>query len=318
MGLGLRHAANRPGRSVLAIAGSRGDLHLISVDAFRHGVRPQAIGTPAWYSLLVDLSLPLVHDPNGADGREALGLAAFPDVRVEPFRVRPGDDASCLNLYEPRNPTILGASRAFIESNRFTFQSAIPGSDAERTNPWLLLDRSETGDQGPVVPVVADANSMTYVLHKNLGDDIVIDRGGQPVRLRLVAALSDSILQSELVMSEVNFLQLFPDQEGFERLLVEAPPSLVARLGRVAVGRTSAPLQPGGVAAVVGGLAEGERGQQAPQAAAVGQVGEPAGLGVAAEAVERAESDVFLVAVGYACLCIVLSETCSCSSGASR
>ena len=30
------------------------------------------------------------------------------------------------------------------------------------------------------MPVIADANSMTYVLHKALGDDIVIDRGGRP------------------------------------------------------------------------------------------------------------------------------------------
>jgi hypothetical protein len=232
--LGLRHAADRPGRSVLAIAViAAATFILISVDAFRR------VGPPAsdrrsgvgGYSLLVDLLLPLVHDPNGPEGREALGLTPFSDVRLEPFRVMPGDDASCLNLYEPKNPTILGASRAFIESGRFTFQGAVPGSDAERGNPWLLLNRPTPGDQGRVVPVIADANSMTYVLHKSLGDDIVIDRGGQRVRLRLVAALGDSILQSELVMSEANFLELFPDQEGFERLLVEAPASLVARLG---------------------------------------------------------------------------------------
>src|SRR4029077_13167158 len=82
------------------------------------------------------------------------------------------------------------------------------------------------------VPVVADANSMTYVLHKNLGDDVVIDWGGRPVRLRLVAALSDSILQSELVMSEANFLRLFPAQEGFQLLLVEAPESSGPRVAQ--------------------------------------------------------------------------------------
>jgi len=233
--LGLRHAADRPGRSVLAIAViAAATFILISVDAFRH------VGPPATdrrsgvggYSLLVDLLVPLAHDPNGTEGRDALGLAAFPDVRVEPFRVRPGDDASCLNLYEARNPTILGATRAFIESGRFTFQSSIPGSDAERQNPWLLLDRSETSDQGPIVPVVADANSMTYVLHKNLGDDVVIEWEGRPVRLRLVAALSDSILQSELVMSEANFLRLFPAQEGFQRLLVETPEGTGPRVGQ--------------------------------------------------------------------------------------
>jgi len=86
------------------------------------------------------------------------------------------------------------------------------------------------GDQGLVVPVIVDANSMTYVLHKNLGDDLVIDRDGRPVRLRLVAALSDSIFQSELVMSDANFLALFPDQEGYQFLLVEAPVEEGSRL----------------------------------------------------------------------------------------
>ena len=33
------------------------------------------------------------------------------------------------------------------------------------------------------MPVIADANSMTYVLHKALGDDIVIEQDGRPVRL---------------------------------------------------------------------------------------------------------------------------------------
>jgi hypothetical protein len=35
------------------------------------------------------------------------------------------------------------------------------------------------------VPVIADANSMTYVLHVQLGEDIVISRGARQIRLRL-------------------------------------------------------------------------------------------------------------------------------------
>jgi putative ABC transport system permease protein len=62
---------------------------------------------------------------------------------------------------------------------------------------------------------------MTYVLHKQLGDTIVVRRGSREVRLRLVAALADSIFQSELLMSEAQFLKLFPDQEGFRFLLVD-------------------------------------------------------------------------------------------------
>ena len=224
--LGWRHAADRPGRSVLVVAViASATFILIAVDAFRRAApstedRRSGVGG---YAAQVDLLVPLAHDPNGPEGREALGLTSLPNVRVEPFRVLPGDDASCLNLYEPVTPTILGARPAFLESARFTFQSTLPPNDAERANPWLLLNRAFSQEPGSVVPVIADANSMTYVLHKRLGEDIVIDRGGRSIRLRLVAALSDSVLQSQLVMSETNFLALFPDQEGYQFLLIDAP-----------------------------------------------------------------------------------------------
>jgi hypothetical protein len=71
------------------------------------------------------------------------------------------------------------------------------------------------------VPVIADANSMTYVLHRSLGETLVITRGGREITLRFVAALSDSIFQRELLMSQGNFLKLFPDEEGFPFLLVD-------------------------------------------------------------------------------------------------
>jgi len=226
MRLGLRNAAQRRGRSVLAISViASATFILISVDAFRREGpaatdRHSGVGG---YSLLVDLLLPLAHDPASREGRDALGLQGAADVNIDPFRVLPGDDASCLNLYEPKNPRVLGASQSFIASGRFRFQSSLASTDAERANPWLMLNRSAGDD---IVPVIADANSMTYVLHKTLGDDIVINRSGRAgsrVRLRLVAALADSIFQSELVMSDANFVNLFPEQEGYRLLLVETP-----------------------------------------------------------------------------------------------
>jgi len=105
------------------------------------------------------------------------------------------------------------------------FQGSIATTDAERANPWLLLDKdmgaADGGDR--VVPVIADANSMTYVLHKKLGDELVIDAGGKPVRLRFVAALSDSIFQSELLIAETSFVTLFPQWQGYQFLLMETP-----------------------------------------------------------------------------------------------
>jgi ABC-type antimicrobial peptide transport system permease subunit len=68
---------------------------------------------------------------------------------------------------------------------------------------------------------------MTYVLHRKLGDDIVLTRGDRTIRLRLVAALADSVLQGELLMSQANFLRLFPEHQGYQFALVETPPDQV-------------------------------------------------------------------------------------------
>jgi len=221
--LGLRNAAHRPGRSVLAIGViASAAFILIAVDAF-HKEAPSTTDRRSGvggYALLVDLLMPIAHDPNSPEGRDAIGLADVPadQITVEPFRVRRGDDASCLNLYEPRDPRVLGVRRSFIEGGRFAFQGTLATTDAERANPWLLLNGTPADD---VVPVIADANSMTYVLHKSLGDDIVVDRGGRPLRLRLVAALSDSLFQGELLMSDEQFRRVFPDEDGYRLLLVE-------------------------------------------------------------------------------------------------
>jgi putative ABC transport system permease protein len=233
--LGLRNAAERPGRSVLAIAViAAATFILISVDAFRRTGPPatdrhSGVGG---YPVLVELLLPLAHDPNGQEGRERLGLAALEkDVAsVAPFRLLPGDDTSCLNLYEPRNPRVLGASRAFVESGRFRFQASLASNNDERENPWLLLNKSIAGESGPVVPVIADANSMTYVLHKKLGDDIVITRDGRAIKLRLVAALDDSIFQSELIVADADFMRLFSGQDGYRLFLVETAPERAAEV----------------------------------------------------------------------------------------
>jgi ABC-type antimicrobial peptide transport system permease subunit len=136
--------------------------------------------------------------------------------------VRPGDDASCLNLYQPRNPKLLGATAEFTRQNRFSFQDSLAADAAGRENPWLLLER-DAGDGA--IPVAADAKSLAYVLHKKLGDEITVPgAGGSPVRLRVVAALADSLFQSELLMSEKNFLRAFPEQQGFRYFLLDAPP----------------------------------------------------------------------------------------------
>ncbi|HSE98429.1 MAG TPA: FtsX-like permease family protein, partial [Blastocatellia bacterium] len=228
--LGFRNVTYRPGRSVLCIALiASATFIIVAVDAFRRETgetsSDRKSGTGG-YSLLAETIVPIVHDPNSEEGRENLFLTPdandpVGEMSFERFRLRPGDDASCLNLYQPKNPRVLGASGAFMRRGRFAFQSSLAQTAAEKENPWLLLEREE-GDGA--IPVIADANSLTYVLHLGLGDEFVLTtESSKRIRFRIVAALSDSIFQGELIMSEENFIRQFPEYAGYRFFLIDTP-----------------------------------------------------------------------------------------------
>jgi ABC-type lipoprotein release transport system permease subunit len=64
-----------------------------------------------------------------------------------------------------------------------------------------------------------------YVLHLGIGDDFTFTpEGHAPVRLRIVGALADSFLQSELVIGESAFMRLFPRHEGYRVWMIETRP----------------------------------------------------------------------------------------------
>jgi ABC-type antimicrobial peptide transport system permease subunit len=224
--LGFRGAAFRPSRSVLSAALiASAAFIIVSVEAFRKGA---ADGTDirsgtGGFALIGRSELPLLRSPNDADGREALGLRddspLVAQARFTRFRLRPGEDTSCLNLYRPTNPTIVAPEPGFIESGRFSFSASMAQTDEERANPWLLLRRPSSG----VVPVIADATSLQYVLHAGVGDTFALESAENgPIVLQFVGALADSVLQGELVMSEENFVRLFPAQQGYRSFLIDA------------------------------------------------------------------------------------------------
>ncbi len=130
--LGFRQAAFRPGRSVLAVAlVAFASFVIASVGAFRH-TGPPATGKTSetgGFSLLARSVLPLHHDPGTPEGRAALGLDGVPELanaRLTRFRLKPGEDASCLNLYRPERPTLIAPAASFLGEGRFAFQRASP------------------------------------------------------------------------------------------------------------------------------------------------------------------------------------------------
>ena len=224
-GLGLRGATFRPGRSLLCIAlVAAAAFVIVSVGAFRReggeDLR-QRTSESGGFTLLATSLQPLHNDPATPEGRAVLGLPegdALAGVAFSRFRMSAGEDASCLNLYRPSRPTVLGATAAFLREGRFAFQSSLAQTDGERANPWLLLERE---DPSGAVPVVVDANSLAYVFHRKLGDEMAL--GDSAVRVRFVAALRPGLFQSELVAGERAFQSAFPGEQGYRFFLLDVP-----------------------------------------------------------------------------------------------
>ena len=227
--LGFRHTAARPARSVLSLALiAFAAFVLVSVGAFRKDASTvatdQASGVGG-YSLIAESVAPLMFDPNTADGRDGLGLERGDPIlagaRVTRFRLRPGDETSCLTLYKPANPRIIAPEPRFYDEPRFSFAGSLASTAAERANPWTLLDRTLADG---AIPAVADQTTLMYVLHLGVGDDFTfMPDGVTPVRLRIVGALADSVLQSEIIIGEADFVRLFPRHEGYRVWLTDAP-----------------------------------------------------------------------------------------------
>lgn len=230
--LGAQASRRSPGRSLLAAAlVAAASFVLVTVGAQRGArhldVADRASGAGG-FPLIAESSVPLLQDLNRPEGRLELGLdeeaaAALEGARVFPLRLVPGDDASCLNLYRPQKPRVLGLPPDLVERGGFTFQATVRAE----THPWRLLEEDLGRDEGgpDVVPAVLDANSATWILKVGLGDDVVLDdESGKPVRLRVVGLLAKSIFQSEVLISEAALLRHFPSRAGYSVFLVETAP----------------------------------------------------------------------------------------------
>lgn len=221
-GMAAKNGAASPGRSLLSVAlVASACFVLVTVAANRQPANLQpdnGAGPPegaGGFPLFAESAIPLVHDLGTAEGRLALGLpeedeATLRNVTVLPFRVLPGDDASCLNLYRPEQPRLLGAPPGIAQRKGF------------ESGPWNLLDQ----DLAPgVIPAIADEASATWILKIRPGDEIEMkNEAGQPVRLRLVGLLHRSLFQSEMLVSEAQLLRHFPSRAGKSFFLIDAPP----------------------------------------------------------------------------------------------
>ncbi|MBU91700.1 MAG: hypothetical protein CL475_04710 [Acidobacteria bacterium] len=234
-GMATRNSAWNPGRSILCVAlVAVASFVIVTVAAnYRDptGESQTMNSGTGGFALYATSEIPLHEDLNSQDGRFDLGFSRDDEnllrgAQIFPLRAVPGDDASCLNLYQPQNPRLLGASPELVERGGFSFATFLPPSNLDSKvgnqdpdNPWALLYQ----DLGPnIVPVLGDANSVQWILHLGLGDELIVkNEYGQPLHLRIVGTFTESIFRSELLISEENLLAHFPSQSGYSTFLFD-------------------------------------------------------------------------------------------------
>ena len=211
----LKNAARQPGRSKTCIQTvSLACCIIVAVGVNRHDAPPETE-----YAFVAESALPLHHSLNTSDGRFELGFSEkdselLTASEIIPFRVLPGEDVSCLNLYQPQKPQILGASDAMLE-----------------VLPWKRL-RLVNLEEGRV-PAIGDDNSLRWILHHNPDEDFVIqDEYGKSLSLDL-ETVTNSLFQSQLIISESNFTKYFPSQSGYQFFLIKTPPELREETGQI-------------------------------------------------------------------------------------
>jgi putative ABC transport system permease protein len=236
--LAVRGCARRRKRSLATIAMlACGSFLIVSIGVFRLDANRDATqktsGTGG-FALMGETSMPVVHDLNSQSGRDffALNEADLQGVNVVPFRVRAGDEASCLNLNAAQKPRLLGVNSEMLVG-RFVFVKMVDRGFDEK--PWEMLKEFYPKYDQPLatneITAIGDANSIQWAMKKKVGDTIdYVDERGQPFKVRIVGAVANSILQGQLIIDEAEFVKRFPGESGYRMFLMDAPSNAVSQV----------------------------------------------------------------------------------------
>lgn len=200
------------GRSLL-IAGlvAAASFLVLATSAFRLSPTEEGVGG---YAIVAETDSPILYNLDTPEGRFELGFSEqdeelLADWQVAGFRVQPGEDASCQNLYQPRTPRVLGVPTRWItKTDRFAWAALAD----PRQGGW-----EQIGDSGSPVPTVLDFNTATYSLklYGGVGSTFPIDDvAGTPRDFVVVGLLKNSVLQGDVLVGQDAFLNLYPDVAG--------------------------------------------------------------------------------------------------------
>ncbi|QDT01781.1 FtsX-like permease family protein [Rubripirellula lacrimiformis] len=234
-----RSASRHPLRSTMTIGlMATAAFLIIAIAAFR--LQPTDKGTGG-FSLVTQSAQPLYRDLSDPKVQsELLGPDAksIADVPLVGMRMRLGQDASCNNLYQATQPTVLGVpdqmNELFSDAGPSTMVAdSLAGFDWIGTDlpadsvdsPWSLLQSAATGSETDPIPLIIDQNTAMWSLQMTGGVGEVRSfeyQTGNPIFFRVVGLLSNSMLQGRLMIGEANFKTAFPDISGYRFFLIDA------------------------------------------------------------------------------------------------
>jgi putative ABC transport system permease protein len=231
LSIGIRNNARKRTRSITLIGLLATALFIVftvganRLNALKDAERRDS-GTGG-FALFGESSIPILYDLDSQKGKQFYGLKALESEKVDyvPFRIKEGDDASCLNLNRVAQPQLLGVDPIELASRKaFTFAEITQEVDPE--NPWMALEK-ELPDG--MIPGVADSTVIVWGLGKEVGDVLTYkDETGKTFQIKLVGGLANSVFQGNIIVSEEAFLQKYPSINGYRMFLVDTLPERAA------------------------------------------------------------------------------------------
>lgn len=223
--LSRSNSTRSPLRSTLTIGlMATASFLIVAITAFR--LQPSDEGTGG-FDLVADSAQPLYEDlADSAVQNGLLGIDAplVQSATIVSFRVRSGQDASCNNLYQATEPTILGVpDRAADELDRFRFYAAAETQSDDRS-PWTLLSRKASGTEEDPIPMIVDQNTAMWSLQMILGvgERKAFSYDNHTLHFEVVGLLENSLLQGRLMIGESNFERSFPNISGYRYALINS------------------------------------------------------------------------------------------------
>jgi hypothetical protein len=224
--LAARAISRNPARSSLSLGLLAVASFLIaSMGVFRVSATSQGYGG---FNLLAESSLPVYKNiSSGSIRSEIIGGEAdkLIDTNIVSMRMRRGEDASCNNLFQVSEPTVLGVPQRLARMHELSPESVSFSwaASPHAANPWTVLERPATGEADSPIPVILDQNTAAWSLKQGASLNAItqLTYGDRVVYFRTAGLLSNSVLQGKLLISEANFQALFPELSGYSFFMIQ-------------------------------------------------------------------------------------------------